>query len=117
MIFLFLYLISKKSTLTTILLLILIGITIKDYFKKEYIKENDEEVEGPEDENVEFLGKAPKKKETRVTYFRKYLQPNIIIYLRSPIAKTKQKVYKSRERRLRITVTVPGQNIEYRNRK
>ena len=80
-------------------------------------KENDEEVEGPEDENVEFLGKAPKKKETRVTYFRKYLQPNIIIYLRSPIAKTKQKVYKSRERRLRITVTVPGQNIEYRNRK
>jgi len=44
LIFLFLYLISKKSNLTTILLLILIGITIKDYFKKEDIKENDEEV-------------------------------------------------------------------------
>lgn len=30
-----------------------------------------DEVEQPEDENVEFLGKAPVKKETRVTYFRK----------------------------------------------
>ena len=49
LIFLFLYLISKKSNLTTILLLILIGITINDYFKKEeekniYFKKEDENI-------------------------------------------------------------------------
>ena len=70
LIFLFLYLISKKSTLTTILLLILIGITIKDYFKKEYIKENDEEVikinfkeDIKEDDNKLFYFKEDEIKE------------------------------------------------------
>ena len=44
----------------------------KEEENKDGEKKGEEEVEGPIDENVEFLGKAPKKKETRVTFFRKF---------------------------------------------
>ena len=75
LIFLFLYVISKKSNLTTILLLILIGITIKDYFKKENEEEENKiyfkkENEKDEKEIINHFKKENEEEENKI-YFKK----------------------------------------------
>ena len=43
-------------------------------------KEGADDPDAEEEEDVEFLGKAPKRKDTRITFYRKLIKSNLTSY-------------------------------------